>query len=158
MAITAAQLTQILDQHWGPLLVWVGRANGIAEDVVQQAFVALSAQEQTPSNPVAWLYATARNIGINERRKLQTQKARHRVVAKPEVQSSETWQCQQAAELAEQLETLPDDLRETVVAHLWGEMTFAEIATATGCSQTTVWRQYQRALQSLKESLVSNER
>lgn len=158
MAITAHQLSQILDQHWGPLLVWVGRTDGIAEDVVQQAFVALAAQDQQPSNPVAWLYTASRNIAINERRKLHRTHIRHQSVAKSEVQSCDPWQSAQTAELAEQLELLPNELRETVVAHLWGEMTFAEIAAATGCSKATVWRHYQQALQRLKESLVSHER
>ena len=158
MAITPTQLSQYLDRHWGPLVLWVGPADGVAEDVVQQAFVALAAQVDLPSNPVAWLYRTSRNIAINERRKLQRRKSRQKAVARRESQPCDLWKSQQAADLAEQLQRLPDELRETVVAHLWGGMTFAEIAIATERSQATVWREYQRALNQLRESTVSYER
>lgn len=158
MTVTATQLSEYLDRHWGPLVLWVGQADGIAEDVVQQAFVALAAESQTPSNLVAWLYATARNIAINERKKLSRRRSRQKAVARPESQPCELWKSSQAADLAEQLHGLADELRQTIVAHIWGGMTFAEIAAATGRSQATVWRQYQRALNLLRESVVSYDR
>ena len=139
-------------------MMWIGTSDGIAEDVVQQAFVALSAEKTTPANPVSWLYTTARNIGINERKKLRRRRLRQQAVAKPETQPCELWRSQQCADVADQLQTLSDECRETVVAHIWGEMTFAEIAKMTNRSQATVWREYQRALEQLRENVVPHER
>ncbi len=155
MTVTAAQLSEYVDRHWGPLLVWVGQADGVAEDVVQQTFIALSSVAEPPENPVAWLFATARNIAINERKKLRRGRSRQRAVAVGESRPCEIWKSQQAADLAEQLERLSEELREAVVAHIWGGMTFDEIAIATNRSKATVWRQYQRALNLLRESVVS---
>lgn len=154
MPITARQLSEYLDRHWGPLLVWVGQCDGMAEDVVQQAFIALSAQAIVPENPVAWLYKTSRHFAINERKKLCRHRVRQAAVAQPESQPCELWQTEQSADLADQLRGLPDELRETVVAHIWGEMPFAEIAAITGRSQATVWRQYQSALDQLRQSEI----
>lgn len=158
MPIQAEQLSELLDRHWGPLVMWIGTRDGISEDVVQQAFVALSAESDTPANPVAWLYTTARNIGINERKKLERRRLRQQAIAKPETQPCQLWRSQQSTDLAEQLQTLSDECRETVVAHVWGELTFAEIAEMTNRSQATVWREYQRALEQLRENVVPHER
>ena len=158
MPIQAEHLSELLDRHWGSLLMWIGTSDGIAEDVVQQAFVALSAEQETPASPVAWLYATSRNIAVNERKKLQRRRLRQQAVAKPESQPCELWRSQQCSDLADQLQALSDECRETVVAHIWGAMTFAEISRMTGRSQATVWREYQRALEQLRENVVSHER
>lgn len=157
MPVSPLQLSELLDRHWGPLMAWVGRTDGIAEDVVQQAFVKLSAEPALPDNPTAWLYKVSRNIAITERKKLQRRRSRQATAARPESQPCETWKSRESADLAEQLEKLPDELRETVVAHIWGGMTFDEIATAADRSKATVWRQYQRALKLLRESVVSHE-
>ena len=157
MGVSASQLSEMLDRHWGPLLAWVGQTDGIAEDVVQQAFVKLAALPDRPDNPIAWLYATARNLAVTERKKVGRRKARQQAVAKPESQPCEVWKSQESAELRAQLETLPDELRETIVAHLWGEMTFDEIAAATGRAKATVWRQYQKGLRLLRESVLLHD-
>lgn len=158
MPINAEQLGKLLDRYWGSLLMWIGQSDGIAEDVVQQAFVALSAEPAPPANPVAWLYTTSRNIAVNERKKLQRRRLRQKAGAKPELQPCDLWRSQQCTDLAEQLQTLSDECRETVVAHIWGEMTFAEIAEITNRSQATVWREYQRALEQLRENVAHHER
>jgi RNA polymerase sigma-70 factor (ECF subfamily) len=53
--------------------------------------------------------------------------------------------------LAEKLSRLPDEQREVVVARIWGDLSFEEIARVLEKSQATVWRQYQAALMSLRE-------
>ncbi|MEO1529445.1 MAG: sigma factor, partial [Planctomycetota bacterium] len=104
MSVTASQLSQMLDRHWGPLLAWVGQADGIAEDVVQQAFLKLSALRDPPENATAWLYATARNLALTERKKLGRQRARQQAVARPESQPCQLWRSQESADLVAQLE------------------------------------------------------
>ena len=51
------------------------------------------------------------------------------------------------------LTALPAELREIVVAHLWGGRTFEQIATLTGLSTSTAHRRYLTALESLRERL-----
>ncbi|MEL6110842.1 MAG: RNA polymerase sigma factor [Planctomycetota bacterium] len=157
MRFDASELSHLLDRHWGPLLAWVGPADGIAEDVVQQAFLKFSALPKRPSNPTAWLYTTARHLALTERKKLGRRRARQQAVARAESQPCEIWKSHESAELVARLDALPNELRETIVAHLWAEMTFDEIAAATHRPKATVWRQYQKGLRLLRESVVLND-
>jgi RNA polymerase sigma-70 factor (ECF subfamily) len=51
------------------------------------------------------------------------------------------------------LAELASELREVIVARLWGGLTFAEIAELVGCSLATAQRRYQAGLNELKERL-----
>ncbi len=51
------------------------------------------------------------------------------------------------------LAEIDSDLRETIVARLWGGLTFDEIATLCGCSVSTVHRRYTAGLRILQERL-----
>jgi RNA polymerase sigma-70 factor (ECF subfamily) len=51
------------------------------------------------------------------------------------------------------LQTLPLEQREILVAHLWGGLTFAEIADLAGCSPSTAHRWYLTGLSTLRERL-----
>jgi RNA polymerase sigma-70 factor (ECF subfamily) len=51
------------------------------------------------------------------------------------------------------LEELPLELRETIVARLWGGLTYDEIADLTGTSTATAYRRYLNGLAQLRERL-----
>jgi RNA polymerase sigma-70 factor (ECF subfamily) len=51
------------------------------------------------------------------------------------------------------LEHLPIEQRETIIARLWGGLSFEEIARLTGSSKSTVHRCYQEGLAALRERL-----
>ena len=51
------------------------------------------------------------------------------------------------------LNRLPLEEREVIVAHVWGGMTFAEIAELVGTSTSSVHRRYQAGLQTLRNLL-----
>ena len=53
----------------------------------------------------------------------------------------------------EALQALPADLREPVVAHLWGGLTFAEVGELMGLSTSTAHRRYLEGLATLRERL-----
>ncbi|HTY88035.1 MAG TPA: RNA polymerase sigma factor [Candidatus Acidoferrum sp.] len=57
-----------------PLLGYAVRYTGepgLAEDVVQEAFMKLHAQFESVAKPRAWLYRTVRNLALNRRRDAQ---------------------------------------------------------------------------------------
>ena len=58
-----------------------------------------------------------------------------------------------ADEAARRLAELPLDLREVIVARLWGGLTFEEIAALVGCSLPTAHRRYHTGLAQLRERL-----
>jgi RNA polymerase sigma-70 factor (ECF subfamily) len=57
----------------------------------------------------------------------------------------------EAAESA--LAELPIEQREIIVAHLWGGLTFEQIAPLAGCSSSTAHRCYLAGLSALREKL-----
>lgn len=152
MAVSPETLAELIDRHWAPLVAWVGPTDRAAEDVVQQAFIALSAQQVSPENPAAWLYKTSRNLAINERKQRERRRVRQAKAARAERQPCDVWRNSEAAELAEHLDRLPDGAREIVVARIWGGLSFEEIAGAVDKSRATVWRHYQAAIEALRES------
>ena len=129
------------------------------EDVVQEAFVKLSEQAATPLNPAAWLFRTVRHLSINagiaRKRRL-----RHEAEAATKVHawfdSSPTARSgalvdPESAQAA--LTALPLEQREIIVAHLWGGLTFDQIAELVGSSASTTNRLYQAGLIALRERL-----
>ncbi len=151
MGITPETLSGLLTRHFGPLVAWTGLRDGSAEDVVQEAFVKLSAEVTPPAQPVAWLYATTRHLASNERRATGRRVHRERMMAGSESREGAAWATAEAGELAGFLLTLPDNLREVVVARTWGGLGFDEIAALVGRSKATVWRDYGRALDLLRD-------
>jgi RNA polymerase sigma-70 factor, ECF subfamily len=55
------------------------------------------------------------------------------------------------------LSELPDDQREVVVMHVWGELTFSEIAELLGVSSNTAASRYRYALAKLRGSMLAKE-
>ena len=134
--------------------------NGVEpEDVVQQAFVQLARQRCVPEQVVTWLYRVVRNGAISVGR-AEERRRRHEMAAAEHVRSwfvpSEAPDLDGAAAVAA-LECLASDEREIIVAHLWGGLTFQEIATVTGFSPSTAHRRYESALRLLRDKLTRSE-
>jgi Sigma-70, region 4 len=48
---------------------------------------------------------------------------------------------------------LPDDVREVIVARIWGGLSFEQIATVAGCSASTAYRRFESGIVTLREIL-----
>ncbi len=129
------------------------------EDVVHDAFVKLTEQAATPLNPAAWLFRTVRhraiNAGIARRRRLRHEaeaaaKAHSWFDSSPTARSGALID-PESAQAA--LAALPLEQREIIVAHLWGGLTFDQIAELVGSSASTTNRLYQAGLIALRERL-----
>ena len=148
-------LTRLLDEHGAVLVLYAQQWCDSPEDVVQDAFLALVRQSAQPGNIVGWLYRVVRNGAINTSRTSRRQSRRETATAG----RSELWfhitpdDRLDAAEAAQAMRQLPIEERETIVARLWGGLTFDEIAQLTGSSTSTVHRWYQAGLNSLRERL-----
>lgn len=53
---------------------------------------------------------------------------------------------------------LPDDQRQAVVLHVWGDLTFAQIAEVLGINASTAASRYRYALAKLRELMSSKEK
>lgn len=126
-----------------------------AEDVVQDAFLKLFRRPQRPDNVSAWLYRVVRNDAINAGRS-DSRRDRHERLASEDRQSwfePSPGQSLDIQTVTDSLCNQPLELRETIVARLWGGLSFDEIASLTGTSASTASRRYQAGLEALRHQL-----
>jgi RNA polymerase sigma-70 factor (ECF subfamily) len=148
-------LGRLLDEHAPALVLYARTWCDTPQDVVQDAFVQLVRQPQTPQCALAWLYQVVRNRAISVSRSAQ----RRRKHEGRSAAEAATWFAPaedrrlDAQAAAEALAALPLEQRETVVAKLWGGLSFDQIAVLTQTSSSTAHRRYQAALSVLRERL-----
>jgi RNA polymerase sigma factor (sigma-70 family) len=148
-------LADLLDRLGGPLQLYARQWCIAPEDVVQEALVELAGQPAWPANPRAWLFCVVRNRAISQARAAQSRRRHEGAAAE---QAHEWFDRRQRlhGELevaAEVLAGLPLELREVVVAHFWGGLTFSEIGELTGTSSSTAHRRFEGALLALRERM-----
>jgi RNA polymerase sigma factor (sigma-70 family) len=148
-------LTRLLDEHGAALVLYAQQWCDTPEDVVQEAFLALVRQPTLPENIVGWLYRVVRNGAINASRTTRRRTKREAESAgKSQVWFNITLDDRlDAVEAARAMRQLPIEERETIVARLWGGLSFYEIAQLTGTSTSSVHRWYHAGLNTLRERL-----
>lgn len=125
---------------------------------MQNAFLDLMQAKSDPRDPAAWLFTTVRrkaqNIARGERRIASRQRAANEL--------RESWfepdhdRRFVAEEIEQSLEALPELERQIIVARVWGELSFAQIADALQLSSSAVHRRYKQAL-AMMSNLLSEE-
>jgi RNA polymerase sigma factor (sigma-70 family) len=152
-------LGRLVDRHAAALELFARQWCDTPEDVVQEAFVKLAAARTPPDNPAAWLFRVVRNGALNA---AQAARRRRRHETESASTSTDWFHPQQTAAssglldpetAAEELRSLPLDQREVIVAHIWGGLSFQEIALVSGCSASTAHRLYSSGLSALRERL-----
>jgi RNA polymerase sigma-70 factor (ECF subfamily) len=151
-------LGRLLDQHAPALELYARQWCDAPEDVVQEAFLKLSGQRPLPRNPASWLFRVVRNAAIDagqsDRRRRHHEAAASAAAAGWFERRSDADHDGLDPEAAGvELEKLPIEEREVIVAHLWGGLTFDHIAEVAGCSSSTAHRLYSRGLSRLRERL-----
>lgn len=150
------ELTRLWDQYADRLLLIVRGFGEPAEDAVQEAFVRLATQQQPPKETLAWLVQVARNQLLQWWR---SDTRRRRRAA--ERGAAVNWF--NAGQLGNQLDdqldaetvslalnNLPSEKRAPVLMHIWGGLSFEQIAQILGTSRSTAHRNYAAAMQELK--------
>jgi RNA polymerase sigma-70 factor (ECF subfamily) len=148
-------LAKLVDQHAAALVLYARQWCSAPEDVVQETFVKLSTQRLVPDRVLAWLYRVVRNAAVSAGRG-EKRRRHHESLA---AARTPNWFLPtegvglDGRKASEALATLPGDLREPVVAHLWGGLSFAEIGEVMGVSTSTAHRRYLEGLVVLRERL-----
>jgi RNA polymerase sigma factor (sigma-70 family) len=154
-AIGPHLLGRLLDEHARALELFARQWCQNPADVVQEAFVQLIRQPALPDNVVGWLYRVVRNGAISAAR-AQHRRRRHETAASA---LHENWfdpthsAALDGEAVTEALARLPMEQRETIVARLWGGLSFEQIAAITDTSSSTAHRHYQAGLAALRKSL-----
>ena len=154
------RIGELLDRLGPGLALFARQWSDSPEDVVQEAFVALALLREDPEVPSAWLYRAVRNGAINsgiaERRRRQrelvagSRRTRWFTPAEFPINPSAALDLD-AVQTA--LAGLVDPQREVIVAHLWGGLTFEQIADLVQTSASSAHRLYQAGLMTLRERL-----
>jgi RNA polymerase sigma-70 factor, ECF subfamily len=122
---------------------------GIAEDVIQEAFVRLLRVEPGGAgeslSPL--LFTMVRNLAADARRRAVVRDRIH--AARPSAARTDD----PASGVGDLLETLPEDQREAVFLKIYSGLTFAEIGEVTGLKLQTVASRYRAALEKLASHL-----
>jgi RNA polymerase sigma-70 factor (ECF subfamily) len=151
-------LGNLLDQHAAALALYARQWCNAPEDVVQEAFLKLAGLRALPEHPAAWLFKVVRHkaidLGIAARRR-----SRHETVAASragawfEADPQGHADLVDAEQAAAELNLLPIEEREVIIAHLWGGLTFEQIADVSGSSSSSAHRLYSRGLSTLRDRL-----
>ncbi len=131
----------------------------IAEDITQETFLRFYEKEPYPfrETPMRLLYTVARNLCIDEYRKMKS-------ISLEENESAVQEQLLRASRPAEEdiltsnmlraaMEKLNETERDIVFLRLVNEETFSVIAEMFGLSRYAVYRRYENALKTLRKEL-----
>lgn len=157
--IDAQALQELIDSHGAALTLFARQWCRAPEDAVQEALIDLVRQSPVPNDLAAWLYTTVRRRAMNLAR-AEGRRAKHQRQAG---EQRESWFLPTDNDLDERIDyesllaRLPPADREIVVARIWGERSFAQIAALVDQPLSTVHRRYQQALAELARLLIQLE-
>ena len=157
--LDAATLDALIDAHGAALVLYARQWCRAPEDAVQEGLIDLVRQDPAPEKPAAWLYTTVRRRAMNLAR-AEGRREKHQRQAGEQRQA---WFVPEDADLDDPVDyetllvRLPRLEREIVVARIWGERSFAEIAALVKHPISTVHRRYHRALSRLTRMIHESE-
>jgi RNA polymerase sigma factor (sigma-70 family) len=155
--LDAQLLAELIERHGPALKMFARQWCSTPDDVVQQGLIDLAASRDCPANPAAWLFTAVRNRAISAGRS-ERRRSQHEAAAARQWFDQRTDRHEAAEAAADALAELPLADREIVIAHLWGRLTFAEIADLVATSSSTAQRRYEAAIDRLKEKLNNSKR
>jgi RNA polymerase sigma-70 factor (ECF subfamily) len=153
MPLRAEEIAGLIDQHAAALRLWLGSRCASPEDAVQEAFCRLANVEPPPDRPAAWLYRVARNLADKQRTSDGRRQRRERMRATPESFQVDPAAGLERAEAMAAVGRLSDELREVLVARIWGQLTLDEVGKVCGISTATAMRRYEAALKMIRTEL-----
>lgn len=156
--------------HWQELCDYLRFRYGASvvdpEEVAQAAFAKLSEAQGAGDikNPRAFLFATARNIAIDEFRKSRIRLAHKREALQPREESgyfspeSVLVEKQRLELMNNVVMKLPKMQRAALLLHRLDRLTYSQIASKHGVSETTVRRHVAAAVEKIHKALKRAER
>jgi RNA polymerase sigma factor (sigma-70 family) len=153
--VTPEILGRLFERYAGPLELFARQWCGCPEDVVQEALIELANQPRTPDDAAAWLYRVVRNKAIAAWRSSQRRRRHETAMAGGRSAAFERSAGDRidAGVAAAALESLSIELREVVVARVWGGLTFQQIGELVGVSDSAAHRRYEASLLALRQKL-----
>jgi RNA polymerase sigma-70 factor (ECF subfamily) len=151
-------MERIYDQYSSQLFTCALAVTGrpeLAEDAIHDAFCRGFRLTQTPRNLKAYMFRSVRNAAIDQlRKRRRTSSFSEDYVFDSSAGPSELAEQRQFnRRAADALLKLSEDERETIVQHLYADLTFQEIADLRERPLGTITSWYRRGLAKMKEYL-----
>jgi RNA polymerase sigma-70 factor, ECF subfamily len=154
---------ELLDRHGQRLLAIVNATNadlGIAEDIVQEAFIrALQQAEQLreESSMFPWLVRIALRVGLDYRRKVRREMLTDVIREEPaSIESSpdhRAFAAEESLRVRDARDRLKPQQRQLVVLRYFASLSVAELAEVFGKSEQAIRKDLQRARERVKKHL-----
>lgn len=149
----ARLLARLIDERAAALVLYARQWCTTPDDVVQEAFVKFASLASPPEHPAAWLYRVVRNAALTAARGEARRRRHESAAARPEAWFAPTGGRLDGVAASAALAALAGEVREPVVAHLWGGLTFVQIGELMGTSAGTAHRRYLEGLAELRRRL-----
>jgi len=154
-----AEIEVLYRQHGAALLLFASALSGDrgrAQDALQQVFLKAieNGSLSQAINKKAYLFACVRNAVLNDA-KLQQRNMPLDIDSAWFSPPDRDYAAEQ--NLRRALGDLPEDQREVIVLHVWGDLTFSEIGDLLGVSLNTAASRYRYALAKLREAMFAKE-
>lgn len=155
----AVEIEVLYREHGAALLLFATAMTGQqsqAQDMIHQVFLKLieNGKINRAEDKKAYLFACVRNAVLNE----------HKIGNRPASLNEETaWFSPPDRDYAGEqnlrraLAALPEDQRQVVILHIWGDLTFLQIGDLLGISSNTAASRYRYALGKLRDSMLAKE-
>ena len=146
-------------QYGAALLLFASTMSGDrgrAQDALHQVFLKLieNGSLSRAADKKAYLFACVRNAVLND----STLQNRNTALEADSIWFSPPDRDYAGEQnLRRALKALPDDQREVIVLHTWGELTFSQIGELLGISSNTAASRYRYALAKLRDSMSVKE-
>jgi RNA polymerase sigma factor (sigma-70 family) len=155
LAIDELELQKLIDTYAAKLVLYARQWCCYPDDAVQEAFMDAARLSSLPADPAAWLFKTTRYKALNQQRsESRRSKLQHAVGMlrdhwfQPDLSAT-----LQSDELTRAIEQLDETPREIIVARIWGELSFEQVAQLVGLPTTTAFRIYRQTLEQLRIKL-----
>jgi RNA polymerase sigma factor (sigma-70 family) len=154
-----AEIESLYRQHGAALLLFASAISGDpcrSQDALHQVFLK-AIENGSLSQAIdkkSYLFACVRNAVLND--------AKRQDRSMP-LDADSAWFSPPDRDYAGELNLrralgdLPDDQREVMILHVWGELTFSEIGDLLGISSNTAASRYRYALAKLRGSMFAKE-
>ncbi len=152
------ELERVFRRHERSLFVCalaITRSRELAEDAVQEAFYRLFRMAVDPENVKAYVYRSVRNAAVDQasRFPLDGQPLNESFFDLKENPVEVAVRGEFERRVEDALRRVSPDERETILQHIYGDLTFREIAELREVSINTVASWYRRGMEKLRTEL-----
>ena len=156
-----AELTELYSEYRGKVMSYLNSrisnrddAEDLCSAVFEKAVSSFDRYDKNKSSPGTWIYAITRNAVIDYYRVNRPKEELPEDLAGDDSPENDILREETLDELAEALESIPDELTDIIVLRYYDRLPLTEIADILGLSYGAVKLRHQKALMMLRTALT----